>query len=71
MKLVIAITGQRNYEIDWTSAYRAINVPLGIPVAIGTYLPGQIHVSDGNIIDGQGITKADGIDLRLETRLSE
>ena len=71
VKLIIAITGQNNYEIDWIAAYNAINLHRGIPVAIGIYLPAQVHASAAEGVDGTGATTTAGIGLRLETELSE
>jgi L,D-transpeptidase ErfK/SrfK len=37
--LIVEITNDQNYELDWSAAYEAINKPTGLPVAIGMYLP--------------------------------
>ncbi len=37
--LIIEISNEKNYELDWSKAYEAIGNPSGLPVAIGMYLP--------------------------------
>jgi L,D-transpeptidase ErfK/SrfK len=37
--LIVEISNEQNYELDWSTAYEAINNPSGLPVAIGMYLP--------------------------------
>jgi L,D-transpeptidase ErfK/SrfK len=37
--LIVEISKDKNYELDWSAAYQAINNPNGLPVAIGMLLP--------------------------------
>lgn len=41
--LIVEISDDQNYELDWSAAYEAINKPNGLPVAIGMYLPETIQ----------------------------
>jgi len=43
--LIVEISDEQNYELDWSMAYEAINNPTGLPVAIGMYLPETIEVA--------------------------
>lgn len=42
--LIVKISNEQNYELDWSAAYDIINKPTGLPVAIGMYLPETIEV---------------------------
>ncbi|MBL1142455.1 MAG: L,D-transpeptidase family protein [Proteobacteria bacterium] len=37
--LIVEVSNDKNYELDWSAAYEAINKPTGLPVAIGMLLP--------------------------------
>lgn len=37
--LIVEVSNDKNYELDWSAAYDAINKPTGLPVAIGMLLP--------------------------------
>ncbi len=37
--LIVEISNDKDYELDWSVAYEAISKPTGLPVAIGMYLP--------------------------------
>lgn len=37
--LIVETSNDKKYELDWASAYEAINKPTGLPIAIGMYLP--------------------------------
>ncbi len=39
VSLIVEISNEKNYELDWSKAYEAIGNPSGLPVAIGMYLP--------------------------------
>jgi L,D-transpeptidase ErfK/SrfK len=69
VKLVIAVTGKRNYEINWATAYDVISEPKGIPVAIGMYIPEQITTSAEEAVDGTDVVSTEGFELRLDTKL--
>ena len=68
VKLVIAITGGRNYEINWATAYEVISEPEGIPVAIGMYIPEN---NAKEVIDGTEVVSNEGFELLLDTKLYE
>ncbi len=42
--LIVEISKDRNYELDWETAYNAINNPTGLPIAIGMLLPKETPV---------------------------
>jgi L,D-transpeptidase ErfK/SrfK len=37
--LIVEISKEKNYELDWSAAYNAINEPTGLPIAIGMLMP--------------------------------
>ncbi len=37
--LIVEVSNNKNYELDWSAAYEAINNPNGLPIAIGMYIP--------------------------------
>jgi L,D-transpeptidase ErfK/SrfK len=71
VKLIIDITSERNYEVDWAAAYDVINQPRGIPVAIGMYLTEQVQVSTEETVNGTGVKSPNALELRIDTELSE
>jgi L,D-transpeptidase ErfK/SrfK len=42
--LIVEISKDRKYELDWDAAYNAINNPTGLPIAIGMLLPKVMSV---------------------------
>ena len=68
--LIIKISKNQEYELDWSVAYEAINKPSGLPIAIGMYLPKvkqakvvQAKVEEKLIND---LTQAEKINLQLQ-----
>ncbi len=41
--LIVEVSNEKKYELDWSAAYDAINKPNGLPIAIGMYLPDVIE----------------------------
>ena len=39
VSLIMQLADERDYEIDWSIAYEAINNPTGIPIEIGMFMP--------------------------------
>ncbi len=37
--LIVEVSNEKDYELDWSAAYEEINNPSGLPVAIGMYIP--------------------------------
>ena len=37
--LIVEVSKDKHYELDWATAYNAINNPTGLPIAIGMLLP--------------------------------
>jgi len=41
--LIVEVSKEKKYELDWAAAYDAINNPNGLPIAIGMFLPDTIE----------------------------
>ncbi len=43
VEFIIQMANERDYEVDWDAIYDEINVPSGLPIAIGVYIPKPSH----------------------------
>ncbi len=71
VSLIIEISNDRDYEIDWSVAYKAINKPSGLPVAIGMYMPKIMQAKVEEKLSKE-LTRAEKVNLqlRLDSRLN-
>jgi L,D-transpeptidase ErfK/SrfK len=71
VKLVVASTEERAYEIDWTLARQVIQDAQGVPVEIGRLKPGPVTVAKSAERPARSGREArgEGLNLRLETGL--
>jgi L,D-transpeptidase ErfK/SrfK len=71
--LIVEVSNDKDYELDWSTAYEAINKPTGLPVAIGMYLPeGQTKVAEKLTTDIQGKVSenlSEGLDRKVAKKL--
>ena len=61
---IINISDERDYEIDWSTAYDAINNPTGVPVAIGMFLPKIMQAKVEEKLTKE-LTQAEKVNLQL------
>lgn len=63
--LIIELSKDQDYELDWASAYEEINKPTGLPIAIGKLLPKvmQAKVEEDKF---EGLTQAERVSLQLQ-----
>ena len=64
VSLIIEIANDRDYEIDWSAAYGAINKPNGLPVAIGMYTPKIMQAKVKEKLSRE-LTQAEKVNLQL------
>jgi L,D-transpeptidase ErfK/SrfK len=72
VKMVVASTEERAYEIDWMLARQVIQDAQGVPVEIGRLKPAPVSVAGSETRSARSIraaTAADALNLRLETGL--
>lgn len=71
VKMVVASTEERAYEIDWTLARQVIQDAQGVPVEIGRLKPVPVSVAKSTTRPARGSreAQAEGLNLRLETGL--
>lgn len=62
--LIIDISNDKDYELDWSAAYAAINKPTGLPIVIGKYLPKTMH-AEVDVSLTKGLTQAERFNLKL------
>ncbi len=65
VSLLVQISDDRDYEIDWAEAYEAINNPTGVPRVIGMYLPEIMQAKVEEKLREQ-ITRARQANLKLQ-----
>jgi len=72
VKLVIEMTKDKTYEIDWNLLSQVVEEHKGIPVAIGLYVPEMQASVEEELLDTPVITKTrgNGVELRLDTKIS-
>ncbi len=70
VKMIVKLTGERKYQIEWDLAKQVIHEMVGIPVLIGRLNPAVSHAAlDSNeIADG---SEGGGISLQLETAIDD
>lgn len=64
VSLIIEISNDRDYEIDWAAAYEAINNPTGLPVVIGMYIPKVMQAKVEEKLKKE-LTQAEKVNLQL------
>jgi len=69
VKLLVNITSEHRYTIDWALAKRVINERKGIPVVIGRLLPSQPDVRTATAGEEETDSFAKGLILRLDSEL--
>lgn len=67
VSLIIEISKDRDYEIDWAAAYNAINEPTGLPVAIGMYIPKKVAQAQVQDMPNNEGTEQNKLDLQLDS----
>jgi L,D-transpeptidase ErfK/SrfK len=63
--LIIEISNDKDYELDWSAAYEAINKPTGLPIAIGKYLSKVMQAKVDTKLSN-AITQAEKLNLQLQ-----
>lgn len=67
--LIVEISKDRNYQLDWEAAYNAINNPTGLPIAIGMLLPKIISAqANANEQTGETLTLTENDVETLENK---
>ena len=70
--LIVEISNEKNYELDWSKAYEAIGNPSGLPVAIGMYLPevmpAKVTEKSSDVLH---VKVAEKLSDSLQTRVAE
>ena len=71
VRLLVNMTSERQYAIDWDLAKKVINERKGIPVAVGRFLSVYQEGINPDITgtDATGTSSTQGLELRLETDL--
>ena len=76
--LIVEVSKERDYELDWAAAYEAINNPTGLPIAIGMYIPKVMQAKlDEKLISENAQSKVmekrteDIIQAKVEEKLSK
>lgn len=70
--LIIEISNDKDYELDWSAAYEAINKPTGLPIAIGKYLPKVMQTKVETKLTNAIIhAKKVSLELQLDSNLSD
>lgn len=64
VSMLVKISDERDYEIDWAAAYDAINNPTGIPRVIGMYLPQIMQAKVEEKLRTE-LTRAKQVNLKL------
>ena len=69
--LIINISNDKHYELDWSAAYDAINKPTGLPIAIGRYLS-EVMQAKVDEISTKALSQAEqrNLQLQLDSHLS-
>lgn len=62
--LIVEISDEKDYELDWSAAYEAINKPNGLPIAIGMYLPDVMQAKVAEKLSKE-LTQAAKVNLQL------
>jgi L,D-transpeptidase ErfK/SrfK len=72
VKLVIEMTKDKTYEIDWNLLSQVVEEHKGVPVAIGLYVPEMQASIEEELLDTPVVTKthSNGVELRLDTNIS-
>jgi len=69
VKILIDITAERAYKVDWDLAKQVIRQANGIPIEIGGFVEKPVHAvieATQNIVSG---SESQGLELRLATKL--
>ncbi len=64
VSMLVQFADDRDYEIDWATAYEAINKPTGLPVVIGMYLPKLMQAKVEEKLNRE-LTQAEKVNLQL------
>ncbi len=63
--LIIDVSNDDDYELDWSAAYDAINNPTGLPIAIGKLLPNVMQAKVEEALT-KALTQAEKFNLQLQ-----
>ena len=70
--LIIELSKNQEYELDWSVAYEAINKPSGLPIAIGMYLPKVMQAKvEEKLINELAQAEKINLQLHLDTKLKK
>ena len=73
--LIVEISKDKDYELDWAAAYDAINEPTGLPTAIGMLLPDattiQAKVNENKVTEKLALTESDIGNETLESKVAK
>ena len=70
VRMLVNITSERQYAVDWNLAKQVINEHKGIPVAIGRFISTpEIITSNNQDMAGENAPAVQGLELRLDTDL--
>lgn len=69
VKMVVNITTEHQYTIDWDLAKRVINERKGIPVVIGRFLPAQPDETTAATTENKTETNPGGLIMKLDSKL--
>lgn len=63
--LIIQLSKDQEYELDWAAAYDAINKPTGLPIAVGRLIP---KLMQAKVEEGQSemLSEAEQVSLQLQ-----
>ena len=71
VKMVVNITSERKYTVDWNLAKRVINERKGIPVVIGRFLPAHTDAAAATADNEEKQNSPEGLILRLDPELHQ
>ena len=71
VKMIVAITGDQPYEIDWERAKQVIGDPVGIPIEIGRIRAALLPIAANAPVSRDERPQRAALELRLETRVPD
>ncbi len=70
--LIIEVSDDKDYELDWSTAYAAINKPTGLPIVIGKYIPKVMQAKvEEKLANAMNHAKKVSLELQLDSNLSD
>ena len=71
VKMIVGVTGEQAYEVDWNRAKQVINDPAGIPIEIGRIRAAPAAILADAPAKGVPVSRQSRLELRLEMHVPE